>query len=284
MVYRDELNIIQGVLPPKVQYSESDFDIHDTSITVYADYKISVLLTDDLAALLDGKVYNTIRGDVLLFRPDEIHCGRVFRAGLHRYLDFFIPAEMFNSFKEDCSTLMYILSDKSSERVNHISPSDADRDEVLRISENVIRLIISNDPLKRTLIFSNMLELLALCRRLYSEQLRNPRKNNTPATVSTAICYINKYFADITGLSEIASHSNCSITYLTRSFRRFTGRTVNSYLNECRLFYAKKLLREGLSVTEACYRSGFGDCSHFIRVFRKSEGFTPYQYRKASIY
>ena len=46
------------------------------------------------------------------------------------------------------------------------------------------------------------------------------------------------------------------------------------------LCLAKRILEQGASVTEACYESGFNDCSYFIKCFRKSVGFTPYQYRK----
>ena len=55
-------------------------------------------------------------------------------------------------------------------------------------------------------------------------------------------------------------------------------RIVPSKLN--RLGLAMELLKNGSSVTDACFNSGFFDCSKFISFFKKNVGMTPLQYKK----
>ena len=54
-----------------------------------------------------------------------------------------------------------------------------------------------------------------------------------------------------------------------------------AYLTNLRMEKAKKLLLSTpLSVAEVAERSGYGDYRVFSKVFKKSEGVTPAQYRR----
>ena len=62
-----------------------------------------------------------------------------------------------------------------------------------------------------------------------------------------------------------------------------SGTTLNflSYLTSIRMEQAKKLLlTTSLSITEISERSGYKDYRVFTKVFKKSEGITPSQYRR----
>lgn len=63
------------------------------------------------------------------------------------------------------------------------------------------------------------------------------------------------------------------------TFRRYTGKSIHNYLTQRRLEHARRLLQNGVSVTEACYQSGFSDCSGFITLFKKHFGITPGKYQ-----
>ena len=51
------------------------------------------------------------------------------------------------------------------------------------------------------------------------------------------------------------------------------------FLEAKKLSYAKALLESGKSVTDVYTQVGFGDCSHFIAVFKKRFGETPFRYK-----
>ena len=64
-------------------------------------------------------------------------------------------------------------------------------------------------------------------------------------------------------------------------FIKATGMPVIAYLISLRLKMAATFLRETLlPVSEIIGRSGFKDRSHFVRIFKKYLGLTPYEYRK----
>ncbi|WP_419020393.1 zinc-finger-containing protein [Eubacterium callanderi] len=69
-------------------------------------------------------------------------------------------------------------------------------------------------------------------------------------------------------------------TYVGRLFKRSTGITLVEYILEVRMDAARTLLTDtDLSVTEIVPRVGFGDAPYFYKVFKKTNGCTPAQYR-----
>ena len=68
--------------------------------------------------------------------------------------------------------------------------------------------------------------------------------------------------------------------YLRRLFRQEHGMAPHEYLTKLRLDHAAHLLRyEGVSVSEAAFRSGFYDPLYFSRLFHRRTGVRPSQWR-----
>jgi AraC-like DNA-binding protein len=54
-----------------------------------------------------------------------------------------------------------------------------------------------------------------------------------------------------------------------------------AYLQDVRLRFALSVLQSSsVSITEACYISGFSNLSHFTRVFKKKFGYSPRESRR----
>ena len=54
----------------------------------------------------------------------------------------------------------------------------------------------------------------------------------------------------------------------------------SKYLSDMRLRRAERMLAETeLSVTEICLECGYGNLSHFLRVFKSAYNATPTEYR-----
>lgn len=84
------------------------------------------------------------------------------------------------------------------------------------------------------------------------------------------------------GLPEMAERLLVTPRYLNMLFHKAFGMTAYTYLIRLRLSMAKGLLTgaERKSVHQIAHEVGYRDASHFIAVFRKSEGMTPEQFRK----
>ena len=69
--------------------------------------------------------------------------------------------------------------------------------------------------------------------------------------------------------------------HFIRSFKQAKGITPQSYIMLYRLSKTKKLLQEGMPVTDIACQFGFHDASHFTHSFKKYFGVPPSLYRQA---
>lgn len=63
--------------------------------------------------------------------------------------------------------------------------------------------------------------------------------------------------------------------HFSRVFHELTGVTPHKYVSDVRLRNAKKMLRDGASVTQAAVDNGFTSLSHFSRAFKRAFGRNP---------
>ena len=81
-------------------------------------------------------------------------------------------------------------------------------------------------------------------------------------------------------LRQIAAQVGVHPVHLSRSFRRYYGRTMTDYVSHRRLDQARaRLASRDQSIVEIALDLGFADQSHFSRAFRRLEGLTPGKYR-----
>lgn len=273
-----ELRIYKDIKPIVLKYAENNYPLMDTDTIIYDVYKLSIMLSDGLAAILNDRneIYNTYSGDLLFFSPEEIHHGRILRQGIHKYIEILIPTEYFPHYKAYYS----LLNDTQGERTNFISPVLKEREVVLSLAENFVDKIKHPNPDEDIFLFTNLVELLNTCCNLYAKKENNANNQNIPATLQTAVHFIKKEYSENIQISDIAAASNCSSSYLFRLFKKHIGKSPYDYLTEYRLFAAEKLLKNGNTVTDAAIMSGFCDSSVFIKCFKKAFGITPLKYKK----
>lgn len=84
------------------------------------------------------------------------------------------------------------------------------------------------------------------------------------------------------GLSaeELAKRSNCSVSALEKTIRRYSGRGAMAHYNHLRMQRAAELLSEGKSVKEVSSSLGFSNQNYFSLAFKKWSGLSPTRYRK----
>lgn len=276
MIEEYKLKIFKGIKEIVFRYIEVDFPIMDTDTVIYDSYKLNIMLSNGLAAVLSNRIdiYDSFLGDLLFFGPSEIHHGRILRQGIHKYIEIFIPTEYFPNFK----SYYALFNDKSDNRTNVLSPAPKERAVILALAEKIVNTI--KDHSDDLSLFSHLIELLKICTSLYINKEKNHVSQNIPPTLQNAINFIQENFSENIQISDIAAVSNCSTSYLSRIFKKHLGKSPYCYLTEYRLFVAEKLLRNQYSVTDVAAMSGFCDSSVFIKRFKNSFGTTPLKYKE----
>lgn len=93
--------------------------------------------------------------------------------------------------------------------------------------------------------------------------------------------YLQEHLAEEVSLSVLAEEFHLNPQYISQLFKNEIGVGFLTYLTNIRIEKAKKLLLStSLSVAEIAEKSGYGDYRVFTKVFKKSEGITPSQYRR----
>ena len=93
--------------------------------------------------------------------------------------------------------------------------------------------------------------------------------------------YLQEHLAEEISLSVLAEEFHLNAQYISQLFKSEIGVNFLAYLTNIRMEKAKKLLLStSLSIAEVAEQTGYGDYRVFTKVFKKSEGSTPSQYRR----
>ena len=115
------------------------------------------------------------------------------------------------------------------------------------------------------------------------------RLSNQPETkldegalyVGMAHDYVQRHFAKIRNLEEIADHVGVSYHHLRHMFKKHREMSLKQFLANLRINHAKQLLMlSRMMVKEIAEACGFENERHFSMYFKKCEGVSPEAYRK----
>ncbi len=97
------------------------------------------------------------------------------------------------------------------------------------------------------------------------------------------IGYIDMYYYQELSVQQIANLFHIQQSQLSAKFIRETGMSLTDYITKVRLDYACSLLALSADpVSTICLKSGIPDSSYFAKLFRKTYGMTPTEYRNGS--
>lgn len=242
-----------------VQPDDPDLDplhIHD-SLEIFINVK------GDSSFLIDNKLYHVPGGNAVIVEAQHVHMCIHNQSEMQEHFCIWINApenspinsvinsaggNKFAFASNDWTTLVKLLN-----RLNDI------RDD-------------NDDKLEKTVCFLQILSL-------FINQKSNSTVAKIPDDLQSILDDIHINFANIERIEQIASRHFISLSTMNRRFRQFIHLSPKKLLESEKLSAAAKLLADGATVTEACIRSGFSDCSYFITLFKKKFGETPYKYK-----
>lgn len=93
--------------------------------------------------------------------------------------------------------------------------------------------------------------------------------------------YCKKEFAKDISLQKISDHLNLNKYYFCTLFKSHFDLTFWEYITDLRIGYSKELLSlTNEKTTEISEKCGYLNISHFGKIFKKTTGLTPAEYRK----
>jgi AraC-like DNA-binding protein len=106
-------------------------------------------------------------------------------------------------------------------------------------------------------------------------------KSGSAQYIHLAQEYIRNNFNQSITLDVLAQKLSISKFHLQKLFKRYTGRSPNTFQSELRILHAKELLRTtNRTIVDIAQECGIESAGYFIKLFANYEGKTPATYRK----
>ena len=104
--------------------------------------------------------------------------------------------------------------------------------------------------------------------------------DRSESMIRDVTAYIDANFDKPVKGDDLAKRFGVSISYLSHEFTRITGRSIYDYVLYRRIELAREMIHTDKSLQDIAARCGFRDYSNFLRVFRKSAGVSPSEFRR----
>ena len=126
-----------------------------------------------------------------------------------------------------------------------------------------------------------LLELVASYVFVQEDKLLFLQRENEQQSIRIVMNYIADHYMENLNLSVLAATAHISPCYLSKLFKKETGKTLSDYITEYRVAKARDLLvYEEKKIIEIANMVGYESPNHFSRLFKKYEKITPSEYRK----
>ena len=220
-------------------------------------FEIEIILSGSGTHIMNSRSYPLHRGMIWLSTPADFH--EIILDGEAEYWTIIFDETMLS--QEQMQTLFQ--SNNTCKVVN---------EDVLRRLDTAAQLVYEEH-----LCDGNLRPLMQ-----YLLDAVIPQKSlfQSDDPVHQAILYTETFFRNNPSLATVADHVGLSPNYFGNLFKKKTGETYVSYLNRRKVTCAMMLLESGVSVSTACFESGFGSLSGFLQSFKKVTGMSPNEYQK----
>ena len=130
-------------------------------------------------------------------------------------------------------------------------------------------------------ILYTIIQEMILFTQLVMKQASVAKQTAQTDYTELVVDYIEKHYIDPQlSLKAVSKELGVSPNYLSHLFSKKQGISFKRYIQRIRIQQAEKSLRDtSFSISEIAHMNGFEDVNYFIKVFKQSNGYTPYRYR-----
>lgn len=117
--------------------------------------------------------------------------------------------------------------------------------------------------------------MILLNRIVMNEQITYLTAGTVNPVVLDIMNFVNEHIAEDLSIDMIAQNIFLNRSYIMHLFKSETGYTIGKYITEKRLFLANLYISQGVSMTDACYKSGFKNYTTFYQAYKKKYHVSP---------
>lgn len=144
--------------------------------------------------------------------------------------------------------------------------------------------VFIEEPSDRSVLIDlGITELIVRLLRFNSSQmlLRHAKQDPTGSSLHAVVQFIEQNLMHPIEIEQLCKVACMGRSRLYAMFKLYLHCTPQAYLLQQRLQFAAQKIKQGLSITQACFDSGFNDPSHFSRRFKAMFGQSPKQFQQA---
>lgn len=227
-------------------------------------------------------------GDLLVIMPRVVHSIYSDYVGRVQYGVIKFNPHKLHFSPQNSSLVHGIFSDTPSDGLPvHLPAAKLSSYPVSALVSHLIHESARKDYCYMEIIDSILCSLIVVVLRIwktsYGIRLESDLNQHTaPSQMRSVLEYISAHSDEQIAIPDLARRCNMSYSTFSRLFKQHTGLSCKEYIEYIRICKAQDLLLfTDQSLRYIAAETGFTDCSHFIRTYKKLLGITPAQQRKS---
>ncbi len=233
----------------------------------------------------DGKSHLLSGGEMILFHPQCVHAIFPVDAQPVRYAVIKLDINRMRMSSRYSPKLRSIFKSAEKKGMQICFPAEiAERMQAREIFESCICEMQVQQYGFDLMIRSELYKLLTRILRSWQQQGfivdSDAFAEDSRYDVFSITEYIDANMERNIRVADVAALCGMSYSYFAKKFLAIYGKTCKEYIEEMRIYKAEEfLIFTDFDLTYISQETGFSDCSHMIRCFKKRKGITPKQFR-----
>ncbi len=258
----------------------------------YHDFhKILLFFSGDVDYFIEGITYRLEPRDILLIGAGDVHRPIIRSAAPYERIILYVSSDFLVSCADDKYSLETcfqkqlpirssgrtdIPQDKKTEPFPVLRTSSASVPALFKLCEKLEASLSDREYAAELYSRTLLLQfLIQLNRSFLTDSFRYIETGSSHRKITEILHYINEHLDSDLSIDALSRQFFISRRYLMQIFQQETGYSIGKYINAKRLFWARDKIRHGMSLTDACFSSGFHHYSTFTRSYYRMFRTTP---------
>ena len=276
--------ILQPINGLSFLFRKFDSSAFDAPYHFHTEYELTYILEGKGKRYVGSHMQDFSSGDLVLIGPNLPHCwklepGKETQTGASAIVIQFDGAFLGDDFfnKNELQHIKRLFQKSASGMSFNGDTQKTVNQNLLALSgeENSFRMLMGLLEALQRLAQSSEYSLLdqnhVIAERSLAEQER----------INPVFAYLVENFRQQVSLERAAGIANMTTNAFCKYFKKITRKTFMETIIEYRLNYAiQQLVQTDKPISEIAFESGFGDVSHFYKMFKVKMHLSPLNYRK----